>query len=1086
MFRMIAKLNRRSRKGITLVELIVAMTMTAMFAVVCVALLNPISKMYLGTVKLSQAQLLGDAIIDSIRKECDGIKTDESTTAWIAKLNESDADDGDLLENGSARKTTNGEGNVLVIQKNSNYAEAIYACLPLSKANYDNAHANPVQGDKAGHAIDRILPGGVYSSSEPNVQKGIVHFGYYQAKEDKRGIFPFRAYDYTNPVLASTYGKFKVKLTFKSLELRDDKYPAFCMCEVVVSENGSKVYSRTAVISFSANGSGIGSGGGGGGGHSEPTKNVDVTVRWVDSTGATITWPSEVPSITVTLKGASPVRTQTVYPSNPRFSFGGVKLTGKPSLQLSDVTGYTHTYTGNSDSGYYVIYKADKVENVKLVSGSYIKGKLGTEVTNVIFGKYDDYKDQVAGVSSLDFAVDIDQTSDAPRKSDYRYFRVGTTAYILSEDGTFIANEKCNDMFNGCSKLESITWPMANNAFDTSRTTTMKNMFLNCKSLKQFNLPDRFVRSACTDLEKMFEECNSVTYIRIKSWNTSGVTTMNRMFMNFANSTNVSDKVSVDLSSFSFDNCTKLSKLFYNDKKVNDKSVSRIVKITFPTTMDVPENTTFDATLSGLSELEYLENFKNINGPKVTTLKNLLHNCYKLGSKDGGVVDISGCVMPVCTSFEGAFGGLESMTTLKINNCNFSKCTNVNSIFKDSTNLDCIEMKNSDFSALDWISWMNIVTDLDLSGSTFGSKGLEQTFASAKSSKVETLNLTGTRFPKCTTAKNMFAGSPIKTVIFKDLYAPNLTDCTYMFNGCPFTEFTLSDFKISACTKIEYMFNNCTSLKKITISDVELAKCETALNMFNNCYELNKVSISNFVTPKLTSCQGMFQNCYSLSISAGDVTGWDTSSVKNMSFMFQHACFRGGSYTSLPKTAELDVSFISFAGATNLAKMFNCDSTGNDTLTRIVMPTGANAKVKSASVDINRMFRKRDNVEEIVNLNEFTVENAISDATSLFAECGARRINISSLDLSKISAAGAQWMFSNCERLEKIYVSAATDYDNVPMKTTTQIFKVDSGSSPLTGEHGTAWSSAHITGEYARIDDPDNGKPGYFSIAPTT
>ena len=85
--------NRHSKKGITLVELIISMTLTAMFAVICVALMNPISRMYKGTVKITRAQLLADAIIDSIRKECDGLKTDENTTVWIAQLNEGEADD---------------------------------------------------------------------------------------------------------------------------------------------------------------------------------------------------------------------------------------------------------------------------------------------------------------------------------------------------------------------------------------------------------------------------------------------------------------------------------------------------------------------------------------------------------------------------------------------------------------------------------------------------------------------------------------------------------------------------------------------------------------------------------------------------------------------------------------------------------------------------------------------------------------------------------------------------------------------------------------------------------------------------------
>jgi hypothetical protein len=34
----------------------------------------------------------------------------------------------------------------------------------------------------------------------------------------------------------------------------------------------------------------------------------------------------------------------------------------------------------------------------------------------------------------------------------------------------------------------------------------------------------------------------------------------------------------------------------------------------------------------------------------------------------------------------------------------------------------------------------------------------------------------------------------------------------------------------------------------------------------------------------------------------------------------------------------------------------------------------------------------------------------------------------------------------------------------------------------LVGGAGTTYDSNHIDVEYARVDDPDNGKPGYFTL----
>ena len=39
-------------------------------------------------------------------------------------------------------------------------------------------------------------------------------------------------------------------------------------------------------------------------------------------------------------------------------------------------------------------------------------------------------------------------------------------------------------------------------------------------------------------------------------------------------------------------------------------------------------------------------------------------------------------------------------------------------------------------------------------------------------------------------------------------------------------------------------------------------------------------------------------------------------------------------------------------------------------------------------------------------------------------------------------------------------------------------------ASNLVGGEGTTFNSSYIDGSYARIDDPTNGKPGYFSLRP--
>ena len=366
-----------TKKGVTLVELIVAMTLMSIFAVLCVMLINPIERTYKSTVKLARAQLLADTIVDSIRKECDDVKHDDSTDVWITNL--SGDDDKQLLSNTHAANLSS--GNTLVFRRNNNYTEAIYAAVKISEANQTAVANNPLTPEKTAHSIDTLV-----TSGSENMNSGIVHFGYYQAKEDDEGVFPIKPYDYTNPVMAKTYGDFTVTLNFSNLKLKDGKYPAYVMCKVSVLEKGKEVYTRSAVLAFAANGSGKGSGGG----HTPSTKkDIDITVRWVDSAGNEISWPTAVASVNITFNGTSPARTHTLANGLYRFKFVNVTVSGSQTLTCQEVQDFICSSVGDANKGFVVTYKQKAEEKtVKLMHGEEFIKKIGqNSVTGVVFGK---------------------------------------------------------------------------------------------------------------------------------------------------------------------------------------------------------------------------------------------------------------------------------------------------------------------------------------------------------------------------------------------------------------------------------------------------------------------------------------------------------------------------------------------------------------------------------------------------------------------------------------------------------------------------------------------------------------------------
>ena len=354
----LAKVNKHSKKGTTLVELVVAMTLTLIFAAVCVALINPIERTYQDVEKTSRAQLLADTIIDSIRKECDDVQYDDPNAVWLVAAG-NDKDDDQMLFDGSLPANSPNGGNVLVIKKDSKYCEAIYSCFPISAQSITNLTTNSADGSTSEHAANTL--------TGDNLNRGLVHFGYYQAKYSKDGLYPFKAYDYTNPVAASTYGDFTVALLFEKIgckTINGVEYPAFIECTVKVykgdfsSSDSEFIYSRTAAVCFSANGSAQGSAGNAGGGTITTTRDYNVIIEWDDGNSASRPTSVEVKLCDDLndLDSANDVvlRTHTHDTSKNRFVFADVKTTGKAYIIVPDFPGYTTMGPISRSDGFYV------------------------------------------------------------------------------------------------------------------------------------------------------------------------------------------------------------------------------------------------------------------------------------------------------------------------------------------------------------------------------------------------------------------------------------------------------------------------------------------------------------------------------------------------------------------------------------------------------------------------------------------------------------------------------------------------------------------------------------------------------------
>lgn len=121
------------------------------------------------------------------------------------------------------------------------------------------------------------------------------------------------------------------------------------------------------------------------------------------------------------------------------------------------------------------------------------------------------------------------------------------------------------------------------------------------------------------------------------------------------------------------------------------------------------------------------------------------------------------------------------------------------------------------------------------------------------------------------------------------------------------------------------------------------------------------------------------------------------------------------------------------------------------------------------------MFRYCSNLKNLQNTNTFNTKNVINMSV-MFSGCSSlSELDLSSFDTQNVTITNL--MFSACSNLTTIY--ASSKFSTLNVSNSVNMFY---GCSKLVGGNNTKFASAHRDSEYARIDDPDNGKPGYFTL----
>ena len=393
-------------------------------------------------------------------------------------------------------------------------------------------------------------------------------------------------------------------------------------------------------------------------------------------------------------------------------------------------------------------------------------------------------------------------------------------------------------------------------------------------------------------------------------------------------------------------------------------------------------------------------------------------------------IDLSGVDTSKVINMQNMFAFSAYVRTLDISNFNTSNVTNMSGMFQDFGvyNLD---LRNFNTSKVTDMSYMfknqySYLKSVDLS-SFDTSKVTDMSYMFMSCDSVTSLNLSNFYTPEVTNMKNMFSG-------MRELESLDI-----------------SNFSTSKVTDMSSMFSGIKKLKTLDIRNFNTSNVTDMSGMFSGMSDLESLDVSNFNTSKVTDMSYMFREMDG--ITSLDLGSFDTSKVTNMKYMFQ-----GSNYLR-----NINLSSFDTRNVTDMQYMFELC---NDLRTIDV----SSFKVYNVE-NMDRMFSYTYNLES-VDLSSFDISK-VTNMSHMFYTSAVREIDFGSFDTRQVT--NMENIFGGSS-LRTVYVSELFNTDNIPAD---QVLFLSTES--LVGQNGTAYNSANKTKEYAVIDDPDNGHPGYLT-----
>ena len=189
--------------------------------------------------------------------------------------------------------------------------------------------------------------------------------------------------------------------------------------------------------------------------------------------------------------------------------------------------------------------------------------------------------------------------------------------------------------------------------------------------------------------------------------------------------------------------------------------------------------------------------------------------------------------------------------------------------------------------------------------------------------------------------------------------------------------------------------------------------------------------------------------------------------------LYDPNAIRFADYYNKVQKAVIDES-MQYAPLTSMEKMFYGGFSMKPLyLSKMTSIEGLENLNTSDVTNMQSMFEGCQSLTEL-DLSTFNTAN-VTNTNCMFQACvNLETLNIALFNIGKME--DMRFMFAGCSKLKTIYCNsnwsgseAQSDY-------------MFSGCSALEGGQGTTYNNSKIDKSYARPDDPDNDKPGYFTV----